>query len=229
MGLHSEAEIKAGVLQLLRTQARLREDDVLIAEFPVASAAVRADLVVARRNLLSCFEIKTKQDSLVRLESQIRGYLPVFDEVVCVVDTRHVERALSLLPCRVGLWSVDESGIAVIRECAARRPSKVQVCSMLTLSELRKCCRILGQSPSGDRTQITRRLAMNSYVSLRSTALERVRSRYARTSGDFIKKTASDPIMSDHIRLLSPGAATRSRLQTLVRGERDRWAAWSRV
>ncbi|WP_420884589.1 sce7726 family protein [Taklimakanibacter albus] len=225
--MNSEAEIKAGVLQLLTSRGLVQEGDVLIAEFPVASAAVRADLVVAYCDRLLCFEIKTKRDTLARLSNQMRGYMPVFDEIVCVVDERHVVGALKILPKRVGLWSVEAGRIVVVRECAARRPPKDQMCSVLTVSELRRCCRDLGLTQGGDRARLTQRLKGGAYDSLRLVALERIRRRYARTSGAFSRKTAGHPIVGAHIRLLSPRAAKRSRLEALVKNEIARWSAWS--
>jgi hypothetical protein len=56
------------------------------------------------------FEIKSANDNLDRLPKQQACYNKVFDRVTLVVDEKHVEKAVAIVPPQWGLISVTKSG-----------------------------------------------------------------------------------------------------------------------
>lgn len=84
---------------------------VILNEF--GCAGVRAD-VAAVNGRLHGYEIKSDLDTLERIESQVKGYSLIFDNVTAVVATKHVEKLKVKIP---GWWGI----IAV--DCERGRPS----------------------------------------------------------------------------------------------------------
>lgn len=79
---------------------------VLLEELGVCRGQVRIDLAVVN-GLLHGFEIKSDRDSLRRLASQADLYSKVFDRTTLVVGKRHLDEALTIIPCWWGVWRVE--------------------------------------------------------------------------------------------------------------------------
>lgn len=79
------------------------------------------------------FEIKSANDNLDRLPKQQACYNKVFDRVTLVVDERHVEKAVGIVPPQWGLIAVTKSGDrAVINEIWPARKNYAQDPYLLT-------------------------------------------------------------------------------------------------
>jgi hypothetical protein len=79
------------------------------------------------------FEIKSANDNLDRLPKQQACYNKYFDRVSLVVDERHVEKAVSIVPPQWGLISVSKFGDrAVINEIWSARRNYAQDSYALT-------------------------------------------------------------------------------------------------
>lgn len=83
------------------------EDPVtrVIDEFVVEQGRHRVD-VAAINGELHGFEIKSANDTLDRLSDQQESYNKVFDRITLVVDERHVDQAVKLIPSFWGLIAV---------------------------------------------------------------------------------------------------------------------------
>lgn len=85
---------------LKTTLHELHKDDLdhrVIEELGVNHGSVRADVTVVN-GFLDCYEIKSDQDTLLRLPGQIRSYNAVFDRVTIVVGLTHVYEAIEMIP-----------------------------------------------------------------------------------------------------------------------------------
>lgn len=100
-----EAEVRACLqIKLLEAGPLITET---IFEFWVPPSNERADVVTVGPRLEG-FEIKTNRDSLKRLPRQAAAYGRVFDRCHAVLATRHVERAIEILPEWWGVLVVDD-------------------------------------------------------------------------------------------------------------------------
>jgi hypothetical protein len=83
----------------LRTMIRREFDDdsVFLEEMVVPTRDTRIDLAVVNGSFHG-FEIKSDVDTLRRLPSQRDSYNALFDQITLVVASRHVKRALAIIP-----------------------------------------------------------------------------------------------------------------------------------
>ena len=77
-------------------------DSLVIDELGIMEGAFRMDVAVVNGKLHG-YEIKSAADNLDRLPSQQSAYNKVFDKLTLVVDERHVENAVKLVPPYWGL------------------------------------------------------------------------------------------------------------------------------
>lgn len=88
----------------LRRYARDPQTRV-IDEFAVCLGEARIDIAVVNGKL-SGYELKSESDTLLRLPKQAELYSRVFDEVTLVLDQRHVDAAVAMVPSEWGLYEV---------------------------------------------------------------------------------------------------------------------------
>lgn len=91
-------------------------------EVPLTSGLHRADVVVVGRHL-ECFEIKGKNDTLKRLIDQAAHYQQCFDRVSLICATKHISKAMMVLPEWWGIIEVTDSGELVVRERPKTNPA----------------------------------------------------------------------------------------------------------
>ncbi|PWW81343.1 hypothetical protein CR164_09890 [Prosthecochloris marina] len=108
------------------------------AAFEVKTTNCRADFL-AINGQTKCFEIKSKIDTLNRLEKQIYNYKELFEFNTIVIDEKHLESVKKLIPEYYGIWTFNgkkryEHIKATISPCL--NPEKqIQI---LTKKELKK-------------------------------------------------------------------------------------------
>ncbi|OCH53649.1 sce7726 family protein [Vibrio sp. ZF57] len=110
-----EIDIKSFTLNYLLDKQMVSSEDLVINEFTYGSFSRRIDLAFIKNNEIYGIEIKSEFDSLNRLDGQVKEYLKVFDKVIVVVATKHLEHALTHLPESVALWEFNEKGLKVVR------------------------------------------------------------------------------------------------------------------
>ena len=69
----------------------------VVDELAICMGEARIDMAVINGKL-SGYEIKSESDTLIRLPKQADVYARVFDELTLVMDRRHSEGALKMLP-----------------------------------------------------------------------------------------------------------------------------------
>lgn len=93
---------------------------LILDELGVCCGRVRADMAVVNGELKG-FEIKSDQDTLLRLRSQAPVYCKVFDTVSIVVATKHLEKAIKIVPSWWGMLIAEMSENAAPRISVYRR------------------------------------------------------------------------------------------------------------
>jgi hypothetical protein len=100
-----DAEIRLALRNLLEEKYAGWGATVLRDEMGICAGLVRVDLAVIGDEL-SGYEIKSDQDSLVRLPGQVAAYSRVLDRATLVVTEKHLAKATALIPTWWGLsWS----------------------------------------------------------------------------------------------------------------------------
>lgn len=99
-------------IKSLLTKEFLRQKVVAAYEIPVLKS--RIDFLVL--NGYSCsYEIKSGLDNLEKLHKQVNDYRQVFEFNYVVIDTKHLEKGLEIIPQSYGVWMFDRGKKTVIR------------------------------------------------------------------------------------------------------------------
>lgn len=96
---------------------------LILDELGVCCGRVRANMVVINGEIKR-FEIKSDQDTLLRLRSQASVYCRVFDTMSIVVATKHLEAARNIVPRWWGVLVAEENGAAQPQIKQYRREQK---------------------------------------------------------------------------------------------------------
>jgi len=106
----SESQLKAALLNKLRSRRRIGLKTIVANELPLGTTGVRADLALLGRRFIG-IEVKSELDSLRRLRKQLTVYERYFDRTILLVAEKHLIR-LKLEPdSRIEIWSCSSSGI----------------------------------------------------------------------------------------------------------------------
>ena len=94
-------------------------DSLLTSEF--RSGSSRADVVIIN-GTSTVYEVKTKYDSLKRLEGQLSDYRKIFDRIVVVTEAEHTRDVLDITGPLVGVMVLGEGGtLDEIREAQSNK------------------------------------------------------------------------------------------------------------
>lgn len=100
-----DLDIRRALRRRLAHQHRDDRDARVVEEFEVCLAAARIDLAVINGRIEG-YEIKSDRDSLSRLGKQAEVYGRVFDRVIAVVGSRHLDQIILRTPA---WWGVIEA------------------------------------------------------------------------------------------------------------------------
>lgn len=92
-----DRDVRAAVLKMLEIEHNGDEHTRIVQEMGVWSGSVRIDVAVINGEL-SGFELKSDSDTLERLPLQADIYSKVFDKMILVVGSRHIEKARDYIP-----------------------------------------------------------------------------------------------------------------------------------
>jgi hypothetical protein len=95
-----ETAIRRALREYLTVARPTRER--ILEEFWIPISHERVD-VVHVNGLLRAYEIKSERDSLMRLPRQVAAFSRVFDEATAVIDRKHVDEVIQLVPAWWGL------------------------------------------------------------------------------------------------------------------------------
>lgn len=105
-----DAILRANLHKTYLLKSHKSKDVLVLDELGLKHGKCRADIAVINGRLEG-FEIKSDEDSLVRLESQIVTYSEVFDRATIVVGNRYLNKVESVVPNWWGiLWGQKREG-----------------------------------------------------------------------------------------------------------------------
>lgn len=107
-----ENELKVRLLQYLISNWKLDQSAVLASEMPIDRYRARVDIALFTNKAYG-FEIKSKSDSLSRLNKQLDTYKKLFDKTIIVADRSHEKGILKVIDEETGLWLVDDDKIII--------------------------------------------------------------------------------------------------------------------
>jgi hypothetical protein len=203
----AEAQAKAALLQYLRSEGRLGADTSIGTEVTVARHSNRADLVLIGRRT-TCFEIKSKSDKLMRLDSQLAAFSHVFDEVYVVAATKHMNAVMSRARPEIGLLELVEIGgktsVRCVRPASDCKVSVDRILDLLPVSVLRRELTAAGHTrlPSSRAAliEIAERLPL---ARVRAALLNFLADRHSPSTKSFRSATTRKTVTARHLAHLS--------------------------
>jgi hypothetical protein len=87
----------------------------VIAAFEMKVNSSRVDFIAINGDSKS-FEIKSELDNLSKLSKQINDYTKVFEYNHIVIDIKHYDKSLKIIPNEYGIWSFEKGKKIVLRK-----------------------------------------------------------------------------------------------------------------
>jgi hypothetical protein len=113
-GTHPAESIKSQIIDFLMSSF---SNDLFIGnEVMYGTKRKLIDLLVLDKNQLIAIEIKADNDDLRRLQEQINESKKIFDFIIVCTTMAHLEKVKQLLSNDIGIYSVAERDIKVIRK-----------------------------------------------------------------------------------------------------------------
>lgn len=217
-----ETIIKAAILQDLLRRDELTIGDIVVSEHYFNKNRHRADLLVCQDRLCA-FEIKSSQDSLIRLADQCDAYRCFFEKTIVVVHEKHELKAADLLPLSIGLWVYREDGQygSIRRKRQGQTKNKIKknaTIMMLRVSDLNHLLKTYGYRASGRRPHLARKARLLPTGALRHFYIGALKQKYSRTSREFWSYCRDGSVSPEAISLLT---ATPKRTPYASSGSRN--------
>lgn len=102
-------------------------DTKIINELGVCQGTVKIDVAIINGSLIG-YEIKSEQDNLLRLPTQIENYNKVFDYLNIVINEKHLDQVIDLIPAYWGIIQIKKSTDGFIK-CEVYREAQKNSCS----------------------------------------------------------------------------------------------------
>lgn len=136
-----DCDIRQALLQELISEPEFNNDDTYIVnELDICGGISRADIAIINGKIHG-YEIKSQQDNLDRLASQIESYNQIFDTMTLVTCEKHLKNVSKLVPSWWGIYCVTGThGKWIVKK--TRQPrlnkdiNKIQLAQLLWKDEL---------------------------------------------------------------------------------------------
>lgn len=111
-----------------------KERNLIVNEMAICRGISVADVAVVNGSL-HCYEIKSSEDNLNRLNFQLKTYSNCFDYISVVTTKKHLDKVRILCPRSVGIYEAKEvsSTVEFIQRRKAKKNNKVDSVSLLQL------------------------------------------------------------------------------------------------
>lgn len=140
-----------------------------VAAFEVKAKSSRTDFLVINGDTKS-FEVKSKIDTLNRLNKQVRDYGDVFEFNTVVIDKVHLSNVIEIIPDYYGIWYFEGSKKIIYR--AAEYSPKINAKEQLGLFNKKELMKSFG---SVDRDEI---LVSNDSAKINQELKDMLKKRY---------------------------------------------------
>jgi hypothetical protein len=223
----SEVDLKCLYLEHLRRLGLIDANSVIASEYSLGQTGRRVDLAILSDEFIGV-EIKSKSDSLKRLQPQLSAYVGCFDRVVLVADERHIASAQTLMPASVELWTVDGAGsFALVQKPITKGEQSARVLAQLcTIRQLRGLAS--AEEPNAlSRSKLIDAAVQLPFDSIHKAALAAFRGAFNRSSMGFWNDLESQEIDSNALAALSRFADARRKKVIALKKQKDFWSAWA--
>ncbi|MEN1968883.1 sce7726 family protein [Lentibacillus sp. N15] len=164
MGLYDK-DIREILLREFLETSEFSDDrsTVIVNELDVCSGSAIMDMTLINGKIHG-FEIKSEHDTLERLQTQSYYYNQVFDTVTLVCSSKHLDKAMALIPDWWGIYSVNGTSknsyqMNIIKEPQSNKSIDIfHLCEMLWKPELITLLKISG-TDKGIKSKTRRELA----------------------------------------------------------------------
>jgi len=127
--------IRAIFHQTVLSKDHLDDNTIVIDELGLQNGLIRADIAVLNGCMVG-YEIKTQNDNLNRLPAQVSAYNDIFDKSYIIVATKHLAKALTILPEWWGVYVItgdENAGYAFENYRCASRNNRRNIISIARL------------------------------------------------------------------------------------------------
>lgn len=222
-----ESHIKCDFLNYLRAAKIINARSLIASEYVLGTTGRRADLAVHNGSRFIGIEVKSQYDTLARLRDQLKVYTACFDDVMIVLDERHVDEGLEIASADVSVFEVGRTGEIRLRRAAAIKPqlhSETRL-QLLTMQQLKK---LTGHDvcASAKRRLLLEQAARLPEDVITDTIAEVFKQTFSDTSENFWQHVKRRRVTLDTLGCLSRFAPERINLRE-KHDERARfWDTW---
>ena len=212
---------KAALVQFLRESGCIDRTTAIAAELAVAKQARRADLAVIGERV-HFFEVKSRSDTLARLDGQLAAYETTGEMVTVAAASRHINAILSRVGEHVGVLEIVEfggqTGVRSVRD-ASLSPNwnLASALQLLPASEIRT--RLLDGVPLRRRADLMARAAELPKGRVRAQVVQFLKSRYLPTTKLFLRRVQRREVRADDLATLRVWLQRSTPVRPQVRAE----------
>ncbi|MCC5619758.1 sce7726 family protein, partial [Nostoc sp. CHAB 5836] len=187
----------------------------------------RADLAIHNGSKFFGIEVKSQYDNLTRLHDQLKIYTRCFDEVIIVLDERHVREGLEIASEDVTVFEIDNKGNINLRRPASLKPhiypeTRLQ---LLTTQELKKLTGHLTRAPA-KRTLLLKQAEILPKDSIINAVAESFRQNFSDTSEIFWRHVKHKKMTPDSLGFLSRFTPERIKIREKHDAQIRFWDTW---
>jgi hypothetical protein len=224
---YNEAHIKCDFLNYLRASKIINARSIIASEYVLGTTGRRADLAVHNGSRFIGIEVKSRYDTLIRLRDQLKVYTACFDEVMLVLDERHIDEGLEIASDEVAVFEIGHNRQLSLRRAATVEPlvdSEMRL-QLLTMQELKK---LIGYNVSlpVKRSSLLEQATELPEEIIENTIADVFRQNFTETSEVFWRRVKRKRVTLDALGCLSRFALERINWRA-EQHEKDRfWEAW---
>ncbi len=101
-----EEQVRQAFHESILKSAHNCADTIVVDELGLKNGEIRADIAVLNGKIVG-YEIKTQNDTLARLPSQVEAYSEIFDKAFVIVSPNHLEKAAESIPDWWGIYTIN--------------------------------------------------------------------------------------------------------------------------
>jgi hypothetical protein len=111
------------------------EDTFVVDELGLKNGSFRADIAVLNGKIVG-YEIKTENDTLTRLSSQVQAYSQIFNEAFLIVAEKHFRKAMQIVPEWWGVYLIKSNKDESISFECVRESKKNKFLDCFSIAQL---------------------------------------------------------------------------------------------
>jgi hypothetical protein len=156
------------------------EKSIVLDEWQVGESRIDIGVVNGK---ITGYELKSKKDTLNRLEKQVRDYLLIFDKLYLVIDETHRDEVMNMVPFQVGIMIVSRRNISTERP--AEQNHKIDYSKLASLLWKDEMIEVLSETDrrgfkSKCKTTLAKIIAEEYGDETKTVVRERIKDRYCR-------------------------------------------------